>query len=180
MSSLPLHPALVHLPLGLALVMPLLALGVTLALWRGWLPGRAWHVLVGAQALLLLGGLLAMNSGSKEEERVEAVVSEARIEAHEEAGEQFVWAAGVLFVLAAGGLLLSDTHRRYAGLGMTLGSLAVLGLGLRVGHAGGELVYVHGAASAYVGAGGGGLQGEGFPLAGEKGGGEAGDRDGDD
>jgi uncharacterized membrane protein len=34
MSNLPLHPALVHLPLGLAVILPLLALGLTVAARR--------------------------------------------------------------------------------------------------------------------------------------------------
>ena len=35
MTSLPLHPATVHLPLGLAFVIPLLAIGFLWALWTG-------------------------------------------------------------------------------------------------------------------------------------------------
>ena len=160
MGNLPLHPAIVHLPLGLAFVIPLLALGLTLMMWRGWLPGRAWVLLVGLQALLLGGGLVAMNSGEREEERVERVTPEQLIEAHEEAAEQFVWAAGIVLAVAAAGLLLKSERRRYVALAVTAGSLAVAGLAIRTGHAGGELVYTHGAASAYAVAGPGGPGGE--------------------
>jgi uncharacterized membrane protein len=153
MGNLPLHPAIVHLPLGLAFVIPLLALGLTFAMWRGWLPGRTWILLVGLQAVLLGGGLLAMNSGEREEERVERVISESPIEAHEEAAEQFVWATGIVLALAAAGLLLPERRRRHAALAVTAGSLVVAALAIRTGHAGGELVYAHGAASAYVDAG---------------------------
>jgi len=51
-TQLPLHPLIVHLPLALALLVPLLAAGTLLAWWRGWLPGRrSWAVVVALQAL---------------------------------------------------------------------------------------------------------------------------------
>lgn len=85
----PLHPALVHLPLGLAAVLPIAALGLALALWRGWLPARAWVGLVVLQAMLVAGGVVALRTGEADEERVERTVGEASIEAHEHAAQRF-------------------------------------------------------------------------------------------
>lgn len=150
MDTLPLHPAIVHLPLGLAFVIPLVALGLTIALFRGWLPGRAWAVLVGLQLVLQLGGMAAMNTGEGEEEKVENVVPESRIEAHEGMAKQFMLGSALVLLVGIGGLFLSDEKKRYAALAVTVGSMAVAGLAVRVGHAGGELVYTHGAASAYA------------------------------
>ena len=40
LAEIPLHPKLVHLPLALAALLPLLTFGVLLAWWRGWLQQR--------------------------------------------------------------------------------------------------------------------------------------------
>lgn len=46
MNPMPLHPALVHVPLGLAVLLPLLTAGVAWAVWTGRLPIRAWLAVV--------------------------------------------------------------------------------------------------------------------------------------
>jgi uncharacterized membrane protein len=151
MNPVPLHPAVVHLPLGLAMLMPALATGFAWAIWTGRVRARAWLAVVALQALLLATGLVALKTGGAEEERVEAVVRESAIHRHEEAAEQFVWAAGITLALAGLGFV---GRRPLALRGLTgaavVATLVVAGLGLRVGHAGGQLVYVHGAASAYA------------------------------
>lgn len=156
MDSLLFHPKLVHLPIALGVLMPLIAAGLALAWWRGWLPARAWTVAVLLQAALVGSGALALRSGEAEEERVEAVVAEAAIERHEEAAEAFVWGAAAVLVAMAGAGLAARTR---AGLPLAAvavaGSLGVLALGYRTGQEGGELVYTHGAAQAYVASGGG-------------------------
>jgi len=42
MNSMPLHPAIVHLPLAVAIFMPLIAIGFAWALWTGRMGPRAW------------------------------------------------------------------------------------------------------------------------------------------
>jgi uncharacterized membrane protein len=150
--NVPWHPLIVHLPLALALLMPLLAAAALLAWWRRWAPGRPlWAAVVALQALLLGAGLAAQRSGEQEEERVEAVVAADLIEQHEEAAEVFVIAAGVVLGFALTGLLVpGERARRGVALVAAAGTVVVLGLAYRVGRAGGELVYVHGAASAYA------------------------------
>ena len=151
MDTLPLHPKLVHLPIALALLMPLLSSGLLLAWWRGWLPRRTWLLPVAAQILLLASGLLAMRSGETDEERVERVVPERAIEAHEEAAEVFVWGSGIVLALVLLPLVFRDPRvARAAALGAVAGTAVVLFLGFRVGESGGDLVYRHGAARAFV------------------------------
>lgn len=151
MSNLPLHPAVVHLPLGIALAVPLVALASTIALWRGRVPRATWGVVVLLQALVLGGGLLALRTGEADEERVERIVAHDLIEAHEDAGKRFVLAAGAVFVLALGGLVIRrEGVTRWLAAGTTVGALVVAGLGLNVGRMGGEMVYVHGAAGAFA------------------------------
>ena len=155
MESFFFHPKLVHLPIALAVLVPPLAVLLAVATDRSWLPRRAWLLAVAAQGLLLVSGLIALRTGEAEEERVEAFVPEAALEAHEEAAEAFVWGSGAALVLML--LPLVPTHRGLrvgAGALAAVGSAAVLGLGVRVGEAGGALVYRHGAAAAYTTAGG--------------------------
>lgn len=150
MDALFFHPKLVHLPMALAVLVPLFAGGIALAWWRGWLPKRAWWIAVVMQVVLVGSAIGALRSGEAEEDRVEDIVGEDRIHAHEEAAEQFTLVAGITAGLMLAGALLGGRLAPIAvGLGL-LGSLAGLGLGIRTGQAGGELVYVHGAARAYT------------------------------
>ncbi len=150
METLLFHPKVVHIPMALGVLMPLIAGGLALAWWRTWLPWRAWLVTVGLQAALLVSGVVALRSGEVEEERVERVVSERLIEAHEGAAEVFVSGSGAVLALM---LAAAAFGRRRFGLPLaavaTLGSFVVLGLGYRTGQAGGSLVYEHGAAQVY-------------------------------
>lgn len=146
----PLHPAVVHLPLALALLMPGLAILWLALMQRGFLPQRAWAVIVLLQALLVASAWLAAETGEEQEHRVEEVVAERHIEAHEEAAERFLLVS-VVGLLATGAGLLARRAGAVARLAATLLSFVVLAAGASVGHSGGELVYVHGAASAYTG-----------------------------
>ena len=151
MSSLPLHPVFVHVPLGLAAVLPALAFGFLWALWTGRIRSRGWLVIIALQAVLLGAGWLAMNTGEREEDRVEKIVPKAALSTHESRAEQFVVAAGVTFAVAA---LVPIVRRREferaCAVASVAGTLVVAGLAVRVGHAGGQLVYTHNAGAAYA------------------------------
>jgi DNA polymerase-3 subunit gamma/tau len=106
-GDLPLHPALVHLPLGLSMGVPLLI--VALLLGRRWLSPAMVGLVAGLQALLFVGALVAQQAGQADEERVEgAGVSEIALEAHEEAAEAFIVLAGVTLLALAGALASCD------------------------------------------------------------------------
>ena len=151
MNDVFFHPKLVHLPMALGALMPLVAFAIALAWWRGWLPSKTWWLAVGLQLVLVGSSVVALRSGEREEERVEHVVGEARIAAHEEAAKAFTGATAFVLVMM---LTAAAAHTKRAGLPLALGAsmatLAVLGLGIRTGGAGGRLVYEHGAASAYT------------------------------
>lgn len=145
----PLHPAIVHFPIVLALLLPIFAAGALWAIRRGARPVRAWSVPLALAAALALSAFVAVETGASQEERVESVVAERVIETHEEAGERFLVLSGILALVMAGGLLAgtAGTAARYVG---TLGAAALVVVAVQVGDAGGKLVYEHGAASAYV------------------------------
>lgn len=151
MDQLFFHPKVVHLPMALAVLMPLVSAGLLAAWTTGTLPRRAWVGAVILQALLVGSGVVALRSGEAEEERVERVVAERFIEEHEEAAERFVWGAGAILVLhLAAAVLRREALARMLAAAATVGTLLVLFLGYRTGEAGGALVYRHGAASAYA------------------------------
>jgi predicted membrane protein DUF2231 len=145
----PLHPAVVHLPVAFAVILPLFAIGAIWFIRRGSRPRTAWGVTVGMAAALALSAWVSLQTGEQQEERVEDVVSERSIHQHEEAAELFLaLSAGVLVVAVAG---LARGRVGQVGRWVTAaGTLAVLGAGWRVGHTGGMLVYRDGAASAYA------------------------------
>jgi uncharacterized membrane protein len=150
MFDIPLHPAVVHIPVGLSVVVPLISAGVAAALIKGWTGKSAWTIVVVLQALLFVGCLVAMETGEDEEETVERIVDERFIEEHEERAEVFVWAAGITLVLAVTGLVGGPQTLRVVSVATTVATVVTFILGFRAGHAGGELVFKHGAASAYA------------------------------
>jgi hypothetical protein len=145
----PLHPAVVHFPIALVVFLPIVALIAIWAIRRGGDPRRVWIVPIVVAALLVGSAWVALRTGEAEEERVENVVSEAALHEHEEAAERFLVLSGVLLLVAVSGLAggaLGQAGR----LLTTVGAFGLVAVGIQVGAAGGELVYRHGAASAYV------------------------------
>jgi uncharacterized membrane protein len=145
----PLHPAVVHFPIVLMFLLPLAALG---ALWhRRRYPERrgAWVLTTALAGALTLSAWVAVETGERDEDKVEDAVPEASLETHEEAANRFLlFSAGVL-VLAGAGLLRGRVGSA-ARLATTAGAVGLVAAGAMVGHSGGALVYRHGAAAAYA------------------------------
>lgn len=150
----PLHPAVVHFPLVLAVLLPFVA-AVALLLSRRASAGRGPWLAVAAMAVLLsVSAWVAVETGQQQEETAERVVPEGAIHQHEEAAEGLLLGS----VLVAG-LILAGLAPGRVGAGARYiavpAALVVLALAFRVGDSGGSLVYTHGAAAAYVGSDGG-------------------------
>ena len=169
----PLHPAVVHFPIVLAVLAPLLAAVAFWAIQSGRLPGRSWLGVVILQVVLVGTAWLATETGEHEEDRVERVVAERHIEEHEESAERFLALAALVLPLAAAGMLSGRIGAINRGLTVVLSLVALLAAGA-TGHSGGELVYRHGAAMAYAQPG---TSEAGSPLAHSE---HHGDRDEDD
>lgn len=148
----PLHPAVVHFPIVLAVLLPFFMIGALIAVRRGARPKRAWALPAGLALLLLMSTYVAVKTGEAQEEIVESVVAERVIHEHEEAAEGFLIAVGILTLIGGAGLVRGRVGQVARGIALA-GSLAVLVMGARVGHSGGEMVFKHGAASAYVSGG---------------------------
>ena len=145
----PLHPAVVHFPVVLAVLLPIFAAGALWTIRRGSTPRKAWTIPVGLALALTLSSWVAVLTGEAQDERVESVVAEQPLEAHEEAAEAFLTASAVLAALTIAGLI-GGRPGGAARMLATVGAAALVVAAARVGHSGGELVYRHGAASAYV------------------------------
>lgn len=153
MDLSPLHPKLVHLPIALAVIMPFVAGGISAAMRREWLPARAWVLVVVMQAVLPLSGLAAASTGESDAERVEDVVPDEAIAEHEQAANWFIGGAVGVLALSLVALATKAPGMRQAFVVATLvGTVFVMFIGQRVGELGGELVYKHNAARAYIGA----------------------------
>jgi uncharacterized membrane protein len=147
----PLHPAVVHFPIVLVFLLPVVAVAALLAIRRGASARPVWAVPVAFAAALTLSAWVAVETGEADEDRVEAVVTEAALERHEEGAERFLVLSGVLFLVVATGLVGGNLGRAARAVAIA-GSAGLVIAGFQVGHSGGELVYRHGAADAHVGA----------------------------
>ena len=152
-NTLPLHPAVVHVPLGLALIMPALFAGLLWAVVTNRLPGRAWLVALALQAVLLGAAGVALVTGAQQEETAEARAGEAAIEAHARAGQAFTALAGATLAVAAVAFMVRNRRGPFVTLAATsiAMGLAVLVVGIRAGHQGGSLVHGGGPAVAVPG-----------------------------
>jgi uncharacterized membrane protein len=145
----PVHPAVVHFPIVLMILLPIAAAVALAAIRRGVRLRMAWAVPVAFSAALAASAWLALETGEDQEDKVEQIVPRTALETHAGAAEAFLIASAVLFVVTAAGLAGGPIGRT-ARWTSTLGALVVVAMGVRVGDAGGKLVYQHGAAMAYT------------------------------
>lgn len=145
----PLHPAIVHFPVVLAVLFPLAVAAGLILISRGARPRAAWLLPLSVAGMLALSSWVAVETGEGEEERVENVVPESAIHEHEEAAELLLFGSGATLLLALVGLAGRGVG---TGLRVTTGiaSLLLAAAAFQTGRLGGELVYEHGAGSAYV------------------------------
>lgn len=151
MESWFFHPRMVHVPLALAVLMPVITTALLVSCWRGWLPRRVWLIAIALQLVLVSSGVVALRTGESDEDRVERAVAERYIEQHEEAAEGFVLAGAAVLVLMIVAALLGPRRASPAVASLaTIGTLIVLALAYRTGEAGAALIYRHGAAQAFI------------------------------
>ncbi|MCB9507446.1 MAG: hypothetical protein H6698_05230 [Myxococcales bacterium] len=148
--ALPLHPKIVHFPIALAVLAPFVSAGLALAWTRGWLPKRSWIVAAALQALIAASAFAAMETGEDDEEVAEAIVSHHAIHEHEEAAEVFAYSTIPLAALGLLALFMGDGRAaRGAAWASVVCAAVSAALVVPAAHKGGELVYVHGAATAH-------------------------------
>ena len=148
---LPLHPKLVHVPMALCILMPMVVGLIWTGVRRGWFTPHAWLIAVFLQGATLVGGLAALQTGKSDGVQVEGYASDDALATHEARAEWFLYIAGVNLGLCGATWLLWRDRRRQHVFG-AVAALALVGgsyAGYRVGDAGGRLVYVGNASDAH-------------------------------
>jgi uncharacterized membrane protein len=167
----PLHPAVVHFPIVLMILLPVAAFGALWAIRRGAAPFKAWAIPVALAAGLTLSAWAAVETGESQGEKVEDTLGEQAVESHEEAAERFLLFSGAVLVVSAAGLVRGAVGRTARVVG-TVAALGLVAAGYQVGHSGGRLVYGDATTTGLVG---GTLNAQGGEGAGEAEGGREAD-----
>lgn len=148
--QIPFHPIVVHFPIALSFILPLLILVFAFMIKKNKMTHLAWVVIIGLQLLTTVSGYVALESGENEEHLVQKVVDKQFVHHHEEAAEIFVGSTVVALVLSVAVFFLRKEMQFVVQMIIAAVSLVSCYLAYNAGHSGGELVYIHGAGSAYV------------------------------
>jgi len=148
--SLPIHPLVTHLPLGLSVLIPLLILVFMILIKLEKVSPKLWMIVLGFQVLMTVSGYITIETGETEEEIVKEVVGKKNIALHEADGEKFVGATVITLVLSIGSFFIDPKFRFRTHIAVLLASIFSFALAVNVGRSGAELVYKHGAGEAYL------------------------------
>lgn len=148
--QVPLHPMIVHFPMALTFIMPILIIVFAYMIKINKMTPKGWLVIVGLQLAVVVSGYVSLETGETEEHTVEKVLSKDLIHDHEEAAEIFVGSTVLALVLSIGVFFIRKEFQLPIKLGIAVVGLVSCYLAYKTGSLGGELVYKHGAASAYV------------------------------
>lgn len=157
--QVPFHPIIVHFPIALTFILPLLILVFAFMIKSKKMPHQTWLIIIGLQLFTTATGYIALDSGENDEDAVEKVLDKKLIHEHEEAAEIFVGATVVALVLSVAAFFLKTEIQFIAQLVVCFVSLTSCYLAYNTGSLGGELVYVHGATNAYEKGSGGSSEG---------------------
>ena len=148
---LPMHPKLVHVPMALCVLMPLVAIAIWIGVHRGWFTPRTWLLAAFLQGATLVGGIAALQSGKDDGAKVEGYASEEALGAHADRAYWFLYVAGANLAVCGVTVLLGRdrTRQQLAGAIVIVGLVGGAYAGYRVGDAGGRLVYVANASDAH-------------------------------
>ena len=146
----PLHPLIVHLPIAISFILPVLIVVFAQMIRNSKMSPGSWLVIIGLQLVVTISGYVSLETGETEEQKVEKVISRKLISEHEEASESFVGSSVLALVLSVGAFFIRKEFQFSIKIGVGVLSRISAYLAFATGKLGGELVYKHGAATAYV------------------------------
>lgn len=147
---MPLHPAIVHLPLALTFVLPALILVFIWAIRSGKMSREMWVVIVGLQLLITASGYLALETGETDEDKVAKVAGIVLVQTHEQTAEIFVGTTVVSLAVGVVAIFLQAQFQLYARLAVLVLSLLSCVFAFKTGEIGGEIVYAQNGASVHA------------------------------
>lgn len=148
--QVPVHPLIVHFPIVLTFILPILIVVFAYMIRINKATPKSWLIIIGLQLAVVITGYISLETGETEEHTVEKVVAKSIIHEHEEAAEIFVGSTVLALVLSIGAFFIRKEIGFPVKLGIAALTLVSCYLAYRTGLLGGELVYKHGAASAYT------------------------------
>lgn len=137
----PLHPALVHLPIGLIIILPLMTVLSYFLIKKNIMSKKGLILVVALQALLVGSSYLALQTEEQEEDRAEKFVSERVIETHEERAEAFTTVTVITLIISLFAYFYRERFFKPAFAVVLSFQFLVAVLGYRVGQSGGDIVY---------------------------------------
>jgi len=148
-----LHPMVIHLPLGLMFLAPI----IIFLLWQkvkenadqDLSQNDLWRVLIVVLLIMTIASFVSMMTGEHDEEIVEKLVPEEPIESHEDIAKIFTISVVILLAGSVAIAYLKENIRNLMIISLLGLSLVVIALGGLTGKKGGELVYQHKAANAF-------------------------------
>ncbi len=146
---MPLHPAVVHLPLALTFVLPALIIVFIWAIRSGKMSREMWVVIVGLQLLITASGYISLELGETDEEKVSKVAGILLMQTHEQTAEIFVGTTVVSLAVGVVAIFLQAQFQIYARLGVLVLSLISCVFAFKTGQLGGEIVYAQNGASVH-------------------------------
>ena len=146
MFDLPFHPIVVHFPIALGVLVPVMGMFLIWAMSSKRANAKSWGIMVFITALYLASAVGAVKTGELDEHNAEELIGRSLVHDHEEAGEKVPWAAGILFVSCLVTYAISRNKLSWTHKLVTLLAIAGLYPLLYAGETGGKLVYEQGAA----------------------------------
>lgn len=146
---LPLHPFMAHIPLVLALCLPIVIISSIVFIMKKKISPRFWWVPVIMQISIVVFSYIALETGEDQEDTVLQFVAKPFVQQHENAAEIFSGLGVILLGLMAVVLFVGESLARNLRFLTAVLSFIPLAAGLYAGRLGGAIAYTHGGAEAY-------------------------------
>jgi hypothetical protein len=146
---MPLHPAIVHFPIAVTFLLPLLILVFAWAIKSGKMAKETWLVIIALQAMVTVSGYISLETGETDEEKVSVIVGKELVNKHEESAEIFVGMTVIALAAGVATWFLQPAFQEKLRFGVAIIALLPLFFAYRTAQMGGHIVYRFGGANAH-------------------------------